>query len=436
MAERLPLLNAHDRPSQPSACYCFSSCTASEAMQLRDGAPTITNASSPWFAYLQAVYADDNVPLPFDTSKLQFFYHPDPVWQRRHQSLHWPMARCTCYADAKRGVQLFHNGQEYCGKMQNQHPCNEDVCAPWEVQPKPKRRSQSLRVHTNIEGQFALYVFSHKTAVREGSVGARSLNTTERAFESAGSLVHFTIANGTQTDAFGGWETNGKWVEVFRTNEDQFAFLDYNQSANQLQYIRWPWREGKNYYGCWMFHAPGSGIFVNAGRTHHAGGHGHVIDPAFPREDLIGPFLESVNLRPPVVPDRTSVRPPIGFVKQPPPLLAAAMNYSTAPLSLDVQAALKYYDAHSSGAAATFKEHFPIFAYMLGLDSVQFRASIIKMSELVITSKACMVSQKPLRTCPPVPLRMGWNASHECRCADSSLILNCYHEHGAHESEL
>ena len=357
------------------------------------------------------------------------------------------MARCDCYADEKRGVPRFD--LDVCREMQGLGRCDASVCAPWEVQAVEPRRTISAGAFSNVEGQARIHVFSRQAIVREGRVGQQLLNRSERYFESSASVTHVTIANGTRTDAFeaaleaapsrpcglrghDGATTSGSWLEVARTNEDQFAFLHWNQSATQLQYRRFGFREGQGYYGCWFLHAPGSGIFLCSGRTHLAGGHKQATidiasDPGLPEEDLIGAYLATVNLSHSAVPKRKhSMLSPTGFVQRPPSLLAASTSSAPAPLSPRVLAALAHYDDHSQGASSTLKEHFPLFAFLLGIETVQIRIrSVTKMSEVVATCEACMVPLRPLRTCPPVLLRTGWRQSYECPCDDNNPTLNC-----------
>ena len=84
-------------PSSPrSPCNCFSTCTISDANHFLGLIPrVVSSASSPWVSYLRSVYGSEP-PLPFELSKLRFWYHRSTRWQRLHgDSLEWPMAACA-----------------------------------------------------------------------------------------------------------------------------------------------------------------------------------------------------------------------------------------------------------------------------------------------------------------------------------------------------
>ena len=87
----------HDPP-----CTCFSTCSLAEARAFVSRLPReVSTSDSPWFAYLKAVYRSP-VVLPFDLSRLSFFYHRDDAWEREHAAVEWPMAVCrTVQNDAK-----------------------------------------------------------------------------------------------------------------------------------------------------------------------------------------------------------------------------------------------------------------------------------------------------------------------------------------------
>lgn len=76
-------------------CYCFSSCTKNTTTEFLQSIPRfVESQSSPWYAYLRSVYLVD-VPLPFDLSELNFFYHHDSYWDSVHPETEWPMPTCN-----------------------------------------------------------------------------------------------------------------------------------------------------------------------------------------------------------------------------------------------------------------------------------------------------------------------------------------------------
>ena len=56
----------------------------------------MTSRESPWYAYLRAVYGWDEVPLPYDLTRLRYIHHHDKVWQRMHPSVRDQLAGDFC----------------------------------------------------------------------------------------------------------------------------------------------------------------------------------------------------------------------------------------------------------------------------------------------------------------------------------------------------
>ena len=81
--------------SRPS-CVCFSTCTLDDYALFEAQRPRmITSNSSPWLAYLRTVY-HEKVAVPFDLSRLIFFYMPNERWRSLHgrRRIEWPAAIC------------------------------------------------------------------------------------------------------------------------------------------------------------------------------------------------------------------------------------------------------------------------------------------------------------------------------------------------------
>ena len=56
--------------------------------------PTLDDPSSPWLPYLQSVYHEQSIRLPFNLSRLGLFYMPTSRWRTRNRGVEWPMALC------------------------------------------------------------------------------------------------------------------------------------------------------------------------------------------------------------------------------------------------------------------------------------------------------------------------------------------------------
>ncbi|KAL1496181.1 hypothetical protein AB1Y20_014797 [Prymnesium parvum] len=95
-------------------CHCFSTCTEEHALAfLSRLPPTLTSASSPWYAYLLSVYRSPPA-LPFPLRRLTFF----------HLSAALPMARCV-RSNASSPLRLDAS-----------HPrCAAAACAAWLAAP-------------------------------------------------------------------------------------------------------------------------------------------------------------------------------------------------------------------------------------------------------------------------------------------------------------
>ena len=73
-------------PAEPAAapvpagpltpCSCFSTCNGSDTREFLESIPRVVDdPSSPWVGYLRTVYGGIAPPLPFNLSRLHFFYH-------------------------------------------------------------------------------------------------------------------------------------------------------------------------------------------------------------------------------------------------------------------------------------------------------------------------------------------------------------------------
>lgn len=64
-------------PAGPSTpCSCFSICDESSTREFLESIPRVVDdPSSPWVGYLRTVYGGVAPPLPFNLSRLHFFYH-------------------------------------------------------------------------------------------------------------------------------------------------------------------------------------------------------------------------------------------------------------------------------------------------------------------------------------------------------------------------
>ena len=70
--------------------------------------------------------------------------------------------------------------------------------------------------------------------------------------------------------------------------------------------------------------------------------------------------------------------------------------------------------------------HWARIARTRGYDSVQIEHGPDGFPEILITTEPCLSQPEAIKTCPPIELRTGENATMKCRCSDRrSDLLNC-----------
>ena len=223
----------HTMPSEIGPpCSCFSTCDPISTRRfLQDIPATVTSASSPWYAYLRAVYAGDVPPLPFHLTRLRYVHHHDTAWRRKHPDVEWPMPPCGKLPqplggtpDGQWWAPMTWQGRKRIKPLRTPQ-CEAAVCSRWktgegDAQNQTRRqaaREEELKLHVEL---FA----------GEG-------NRTTR-----GTRWHFTTRRGVNPDVL---LPNESWVEVMRTRVTG---------------------EGANGNGVWYSRAAGSGIWINVGR--------------------------------------------------------------------------------------------------------------------------------------------------------------------------
>ena len=321
---------------QGPQCYCFSACNSTDLANFLSRRPeTIASPDNPWYRYLATVYG--SLPhLPVSLSQFNFFYHADSEWSN---SVEWPMASC-------RGL---------VGR-----PCSRAVCSRWRTSEggesqgeggKPQRKRKTVAVLPSlfvrgVARSAATLIFEAPLAVPRRLIGQAAKSAIEQA---NGLLGHHTLST-------------GGWREVIRRNH-------------------LPEREGTHGYGCWLWPATGSGIWVNLGRT--------------------------------LVVHRKDVAE------------ATLARAWWANSSIDHNASLPLMRRIRA------QEGFTVQAGDLGYDSVQvqynFGGHAGKWAEIVLTSPPCMHGRRALRTCLPplIEVRAGWGAEIPCTCDDELPLLNC-----------
>ena len=359
---------AHDR-----SCRCFEICnqTSAEAW-LRRIPRVIDNPSSPWIGYLSAVYGDQP-QLPFDMTKLNYFYHNDVDWPAE---VEWPMSNCQI--TLRRYCAKFNGGK--CAYPIPAPRCGREVCSRW-LAPTPRPESRHVRLgllhlRSNkdpLRKTRGTAIFEYPPEkVQRATLGAASLN---------GEMPSWALLN---LEAFSGLlgheiPRSQSWVEVIREND---------RSVNHGKSY-----EGRNGYGCWYYPVRGTGIWIHVGRLATI----HSRDYA---ANLHREWRSNASVDHNTSAQRWSKAPHGEFF----PMLAHDLGYDTV------------YNQ--------FRD-------------VRHMASSRPFSELIVTSNACMwptsvqldsrAGRKgALGTCVPwVETRQGWTARLPCHCTEQSVVLNC-----------
>lgn len=287
------------------------------------------------------------------------------------------MAQCTC-TPTNRDKSLGYT----CSETAGQRTCKRVQCERW-LLPYDHPLPEALPAVMPLTRSY---------------LGIRHPDTRQAA-QSSGVIINGGVTGSNWTLTADLVVSNNSWVEVIRTNQ-----------VNLLPWVQ----EGVQFYGCWFFIAPGSGIWVNTKRTIWARSRGEALDALVPR------WLESHGMS------------PRGYK------LADRRGYGVALTSRGATGLVP------RGVLAVHprKEHFPFFANKLGYHSVQVRVE--SYLELIVTSDTCMRGKSPLSTCVSSQMEVfaGWVATQTCCCLDgietnrskmgqaaysdqSSFLLNC-----------
>ena len=221
-------------------CACFHTCDRYNARRFHESIPAVIESTdSPWYAYLVAVYG--TVPLPFALANLSFFYHNDKRWRTHHPHVPWPMSSCRlkpfpnlvatvtqAFVGFAKTNQRHRQGAEAIldGPLTSVQ-CSTDTCLPWLACTR-----KPCIVHR----------YKSAAALGRHAVGIVHYASDGSSSEFGGSTRGSNIAYANRSPA----SPSNSYVEVARTHVSS---------------------EGTSGYGCWFHFAPGSGVWLNVGRT-------------------------------------------------------------------------------------------------------------------------------------------------------------------------
>ena len=365
-------------PNSTSAdpCVCFSTCSGRAAAALLHRMPRAMTAASPWSGYLTTVYGSEQPRIPFALAQLRFFYHPTFAWRARHPRIEWPMARCICghRSQAPRNADPLGALKDLsCWEAPGQRRCPAAQCNRW----LPTLPDDNALPTAHRPPLVVLPVFVVNANIR----GYKAPRGMPNASESAGMVI--TDGKGQNAKRTKACRESGQWMEVIRTHQTNLFPCS---------------PEGVNYYGCWFFAVPGTGMWVSTGARTLCASRSTALSK------LVPSWLAAQGL----AHEKFTI---------------SGSGYKIAELTGRAQALVPAGALHG-------KEHFPFFARALGFDTVQSPFDNQGFSELIIAQDHCMLGRFALGTCPPRPLevRMGWAAERPCVCRGEEsgrFLLNC-----------
>ena len=377
-------------------CTCFSVCTRNEAAAfVHEFLPSVIRSrTSPWAAYLFAVYGHQ-LTLPFDVSTIRFFYHNDhDYWP---PDVEWPMATCG-----------MNNGLQATNASRG--TCEPAACARWrhlatqEEEGAPARTSLLVRrvvtfghalgrslgslivLHHEPNGEPSASPRGRRAQCEPSTPRASGEQSRRHCKDKLATRQHPNILP-TPEGARRFW-TSGTHAEVMRVNYDDARFdkqkmmRTHNSHAKARTRLRY--EEGTHSYGIWFYAAPGSGVWLDLGKTL-----------------LITSVVDSTALGSSWVAN-------------------ASINHSA------WTADAKFLQARMKG-----RELWPLRASGLGYDSVQniVGNAPLFVSEFVAVRPQCMHGSVAHTCVPQVHLTVGPPervGEHEpCVCTEQEPSLNC-----------
>ena len=377
------------RENSGAQCQCFSACSALDLRAFLARVPRWINASSsPWYAYLAAVYQTD-VPLPFDLSKLRYIHHHGVHFN----DIEWPMARCR-HRHGK-AHPILGVGIDPPMVALETPKCAQEACQRWATTSVDQSAAAALGLLSSKgDSPVGLHVELYADRTLRASRGTRWW-TTDGASSSS--------------DAEMGAASDGSWVEVMRWAKSY---------------------ESMGGYGAWFARTSGSGIWLNVGRSWRAADKLELLGlpPHRPegKRDLVGEWMQSLNLN---LSERVAARE-WRFAHQPKQAQLDAGLRSTV-----LHPALSVRMSNLGGT-----ELFPYMANQIGLESVQIQSGPGGSTELVLTGdvhsnsrpaccRGCELKRRAhacsVSACTAASLRTGWAASLPCLCSQGVPTLNC-----------
>ena len=219
-------------------CNCFSTCGPRAAAHFLSVRPAwVHDVASPWIGYLRAVYRQDDIPLPFELSRLSFFFHNSDAWRAEHTEVEWPMASCIERASAMT-AQILHAGVNRDRPMRPAPVCSADVCVRW------------LRSGASATAGAGASTNESGLDAGEAAAGVTMFLVSGRDHLTRGAALfpRRLAADGYPSHPARQLHSGGTWVEVVR--------VDKGEEGGST-----------SWYGLWFYRVIGSGVYLNVNAT-------------------------------------------------------------------------------------------------------------------------------------------------------------------------
>ena len=332
-------------------CFCFDLCPKEDGYLSAEGdwfvlhtrGVEIASPTSPWIEhYFRAVY-NGRTQLPFSMSPLTTFYQHSPAWRAKHPFAFSPFRDCVRWDDQAQC------GRELCDQWTTDLRQTPGPASPHGVAAQlwPQSKWDAHPWDSDAEMRLVMiFEVLHATDIHDGHEPP----------------VYFFSHTPAHT-----------WMEIIRSDarpyfEEAMRPPDCPDWTPGEPYMRQHcWKELQEYWGarfppgCWARPAPGSGMWINTGKTVHA----------WSMEDWQGVYSEA------------------------PGKSAADMN----------------------------EVDYVLWARSQGIQTLQFRRGDswynFELPNILLTDESCVGRETPLRTCLSREVRSGW-ADLPCYCDDST----------------
>ncbi|KAG8458166.1 hypothetical protein KFE25_011697 [Diacronema lutheri] len=248
-------------------CACFSLCHPEEVRAFLIRLPRVESESSPWYAYLTAVYNTDRVPLPVDLRSFGAFQLP--LNARQYGQLHIPWARRQCGGPQGRSMAPPCARSE-CERWLNLTAAREEEAASWEATPLYKEHTLHGKFYSWADGSLPTAAFSMAPMPVQH---AERLGAADGDSRALGDRQHVMVRVRLQGDINPRFHRAGlEPYNLYIWPEDSRLRAPREGSWAEVTRTLYNWNPEGVLYGCFFTQLMepfprGSGVFVRKGKS-------------------------------------------------------------------------------------------------------------------------------------------------------------------------